>query len=402
MRVAIVTEGYLPELSGVTTSLQQRVEALGRLGHTVRVYAPDYAPLARLYPDHARHVGDVAAGVTVVPFPSVPYHVDYTRDPAPASLHVVERDLDAFGPDVVHAECPERLSLGFRARPGVRWARRNAVPRTAFFHTNYLAYVEDYRAQVAWLRIPGVDAALRRFIVWVYNSYDVTMVPSAITARSLAEAGVRNAVHDRFLGVDTERFAPDPAARDDAGGRLRVLSVGRLSSDKQIETLLDACGAVRRATDRCEFVFVGGGPEEGRVRAWIGDRDDAQLVGRVPPALMPAQYQRADLLLTASTRENHPLTVLEAMASGLPVVAPAAGGIPAQVESGRSGLLVPPGDAAALARAVLELAASPERRRAMGERARERSLGASWAAATERHLRVWEGLVAARRGGSGS
>jgi len=388
MRIAILTEGYLPELSGVTTSLQRRLQCLSAAGHAVRVYAPDYAPLAKLYPDHRAHVGRVFDNVEVVPFESVPYYVDYTRDPRPFSFGRVARDLEAFAPDVVHAECPERLFMGFLARPGVDFARRRGVPATAFYHTNYLAYAEDYKDTVRWLGLPGVTRALRGVMVWVYNSFDVTMVPSPVTAAYVAGEGVRNVRCDRFLGIDVARFTP---AAERPPGPVRLLYVGRLTADKQIDVLLRAFTALR-ADGRFSFTFIGGGPEETSVRAWAGGRPDVRVVGRVAPDVIADHYRDADLFVTASTRENHPLTVLEAMASGLPVVAPAAGGMTAMIDDGRDGALVAPGDAAALARAVTRLADDPDVLAKAGRAARERALGASWEAATQNMVRVWEGL----------
>lgn len=388
MRIAILTEGYLPELSGVTTSLQRRLQCLSEAGHTVRVYAPDYAPLAALYPDHGAHVGRVFDNVEVVPFESVPYYVDYTRDPKPFSFGRVARDLASFGPDVVHAECPERLFMGFLARPGVRFARRRRVPATAFYHTNYLAYAEDYKDTVRWLGLPGVTRALRRVMVWVYNSFDATMVPSPVTAAYVTDSGVRNVRCGRFLGIDVARFTPAPPR---APGPLRLLYVGRLTADKQVDVLLRAFTALR-AEGRFSFTFVGGGPEEARVRAWAGGRDDVRVLGRVAHDAVGPCYRDADVFVTASTRENHPLTVLEAMASGLPVVAPAAGGIPAMIDDGRDGSLVPPDDAAALARAVSRLADDPAALARMGHAARDRALGATWEAATQNMINVWEEL----------
>lgn len=388
MRIAILTEGYLPELSGVTTSLQRRLQCLSDAGHTVRVYAPDYAPLATLYPDHRAHVGQVFERVEVVPFESVPYYVDYTRDPKPFSFGRVARDLASFAPDVVHAECPERLFMGFLARPGVGFARRQKIPATAFYHTNYLAYAEDYKDTVRWLALPGVTPALRRMMVWVYNSFDVTMVPSSVTAAYVTGEGVRNVRCDRFLGIDVARFTPSATT---GHSPLRLIYVGRLSADKQIDVLLRAFTALR-SEGRFSFTIIGGGPEEARVRAWADGRPDVRVLGRVAPDTIADRYREADVFVTASTRENHPLTVLEAMACGLPVVAPAAGGMTAMIDDGRDGALVAPDDDVALARAVSRLADDRDALARMRQAARERAQGASWEAATENMLRVWDEL----------
>lgn len=390
MRIAIVTEGYLPELSGVTTSLFQRLRCLSNLGHTVRLYAPDYAPLERIYPDYRDHVGNVFENVTVVPFPSVPYYVDYTRDPKPLSFFQVAQDLAQFAPDVVHAECPERLFMGFLSRPGVAHARKRGIPCTAFYHTNYLAYVEDYKKEIPWLRLPGMDAVLKKMIVWVYNSFDVTMVPSRPIHQFLVRAGIHNARHERFLGVDTEQFKPTERMQTDRA--MRLIYVGRFTPDKQLDLLLEAFERIRRATPRCEFLFVGGGPEEARIGTWIGGRSDARILGRVAHDKIHACYQDADIFITASTKENHPLTVQEAMACGLPVIAPSAAGMPSMVAHERTGILVPPDDAQALAQAALRLLAAPSTREQLGRAARQHALGASWEATTENMLRIWAEL----------
>lgn len=389
MRIAILTEGYTPELSGVTTSLTQRLRWLSAWGHEVRLYAPDYSAASALYPDYREHVGQVMPGVTVTPYPSRPYYVDFARDARPFSFAVVEKDMRAFGPDVIHAECPERLFLGFLCRAGVGLARRLGVPATAFYHTNYLELIDDYKAQVPWLRVPGVTRLLRQVMVWVYNSYDATMVASNVVRAKLAGFGVRNTRLGAFLGVDTERFRP---AEPPAGREVTILYVGRLSPDKEIELLLRAFDLVRDQREDVHFIIAGGGPEEARVQAWAAGEPDVTFLGRIANEQTALHYSRADIFATACSKESFGLTVLEAMACGAPVVGPLAGGIAEAVEHGVTGLLFPPGDAKAFAVALLRLAASPSLRAEMRAAAIAAAQNRTWARAAQEMLSLWEGL----------
>jgi glycosyltransferase involved in cell wall biosynthesis len=176
-------------------------------------------------------------------------------------------------------------------------------------------------------------------------------------------------------GVDLERFpfTPPPAT-----GEVRLLAVGRLVEKKGFEVLVAAMAALG-PTIRLDV--VGGGPGHDSLRAAISRRgldDRVRLLGGVTHAELPAHYARADVVVVPSVVDQHgdrdglPNVVLEAMASGRPVVATTVGAIPAGVRDGETGLLVPPEDPAALAEAIDDLACDPERRTAYGAAARAR------------------------------
>ncbi len=165
-------------------------------------------------------------------------------------------------------------------------------------------------------------------------------------------------------GVDVERFSPTLRTRA-ADGRVRVLYAGRLTKEKGVDLLADAFLAARARDPRLELVLAGGGPEEDALRARLNG--SARFLGWLEGDELARAYADADLFLFCSQTDTFGQVVLEAQASGLPVVAVAAGGPAELIESGRSGMLCP-ARASAIADAVAGLAASPTGPRAPGPR----------------------------------
>lgn len=397
MKIAIITEGYYPELSGVTTSLDARVRVLTQLGHRIRIYAPNYAMLSNIYPDFDAYRGQIAPNLTIIPFPSKPHKINYLLDPRPFSFSQITEDIRGFAPDILHVECPARLFLGFLTRPGLKIAAQLHIPKTAIYHTNYLAYLEDYQKEIRWFALPGIENALRKLMVWIYNSYDVTMVPTQETYAYLTKHKIRNLQLGSFYGVDADQFVSKPVEYPWAYRPIKdfrkVLYVGRLTPDKNIVGLLQALDAVRQKQDNVRFIFIGGGPTEKVIRTWGKERNDVLLLGRIAPAEIAPYIAHADVLVTASTKENRPLSILEAMACGLPVVAPASGGIKDEIENGKTGILFPPQDMRALAVAIEQLLGDKSLRAKIGVAAREAILSQTWEKAVREMVAVWEALL---------
>ena len=400
MKIAIISEGYYPELSGVTTSLDARVKKLAELGNEIRIYSPDYSAISNIYPNYASYVGEIFPNVTVVPFPSKDHAVEYVRDPQPFSCKTVAKDIDIFNPDIIHTECPDRLFTGFLSRPGIKYAKQANIPKTAIYHTNYIAYIEDFKKEMLWLNFPGIESILRKMLVWVYNSYDVTMVPTEETRKSLTGHGIKNTHLGYFNGVDTDTFNPNiadyPSEYEDFRDFTKILYVGRLTPDKNLDDLLNAFAYIRKMHQKVKFIFIGDGPERDTIKAWSDAHNDTLLLGRIPPDKISPYFVHADILATASAKENRPLTILEAMASGIPVVAPAAGGIKDQIIDGETGLLTPPYAPQELANSISRLITDDDLYERISRNARDAVLSQSWSNSANEMLAVWKGLINGR------
>ena len=346
MRIALVSDTYTPQVNGVTTVLRRIVEALGSAGHHAAVVAPAYPGQE---PDGATELR--LRSLAFPPYPAIRLSL-----PAPGRL---ARFLDAFRPDLVHVGTEGPLGLA-----GRRYALRRQVPLVTSYHTHFPRYCRHYG-------VPALEPLVWSYVTWFHRPAVMTHTPGE-QARSelLAHGLTRAAVWGR--GVDTRRFhheRRDMRLRRRLGiadGDVAVLHVGRLAAEKNLDTLVSAWMTAREAVGpRVRFIIAGDGPMGARLSAampW------AIRFGFLEIPLLATLYASADLCVLPSATETCGLVALEAMASGLPVIAADAGGFRESVSSGRTGILVSPQDAAGFAGAIARLALNaPLRRRMSGE-----------------------------------
>jgi glycosyltransferase involved in cell wall biosynthesis/predicted metal-dependent phosphoesterase TrpH len=285
-------------------------------------------------------------------------------------------------PAMVEALAEGRYDLVHLCSPGPAGvaaaliARTMELPLVGSYHTELGAYAE-LRSGDMWLRA-GMDATLAAF----YGLCCVVLSPSDSADESLRALDVpagRIARWDR--GVDTSRFDPSLRARPARSGELSVLYTGRLTKEKGVDLLADAFLRARESDPRLRLVLAGGGPEEEALRDRLGEH--ATFLGWLEGDALARAYASADIFLFASSTDTFGQVILEAQASGLPVVAVAEGGPRTLVADGRTGLLRP-ADADALAGALRELAADPALRRRLAGAALEQVRGRSWERALER------------------
>jgi glycosyltransferase involved in cell wall biosynthesis len=367
---------YGPISGGVRTYISHKRRFLAARGHRHLLVVP-----AALHT-----VRDDAEGRTVtlrgLPVPGVPgYRMILGRRGAEATL-VRER------PDLVEVGDPYVLPwAAYRARARV------GFPVVLFAHSDFVeAYVRPALGSAA-------ASAAWAYARSVYRRADLVLAPSSAVAGTLASRGVPR-VEVMPLGVDTARFRPGRRAaaelRRTLGDEARpvCLYVGRLSPEKGLDTLI---AALPHLTAGGAALWVAGaGRLEGRLRE-AAARYPVRLMGFVAdPERLAAIYAAADVLVVPGEHETFGLTTFEALASGTPVAAVAAGG-PAAVITPEVGLLVPPRDPAALAGAALHLAA--DRGPARVAACRRLAEAHAWEPALTRLLARYTRLVAAHRGG---
>jgi glycosyltransferase involved in cell wall biosynthesis/predicted metal-dependent phosphoesterase TrpH len=345
-RVALVADG-VGSMHGVTRTLEE-IRERGVPGFEVEVLGTD-AHVDRRLP--------AVAEVEVPFYPGLEIGVP--------SLPALVEALAEGRYDLVHLVSPGPAGIG-----ATLVARMMGVATVGSYHTELAAYAGmrsgDARVEA------GMALALRLF----YGACERVLSPSAQADASLLALGIEDGAIGRWdRGVDLSRFGPE---RRDPGllpGPVNVLYAGRLTREKGAGLLVDAFLEARAFDPRLHLVLAGGGPEEERVRARLGAH--ATFLGWLEGDALARAYASADVFLFASRTDTFGQVILEAQASGLPVVAVAEGGPAGLVEDGVSGRLCEP-SATALAAAVTELAGDPVRARRMADIALARVRGRTW------------------------
>ena len=248
--------------------------------------------------------------------------------------------------DVIHVCSPGPVGVA-----GALVSRGLGVPLVGSYHTELTAYAGLRSGE------PGVADAMALGVSTLYRSCDLVLSPSPASDATLIAIGVdaeKVARWDR--GVDTERFDPALRGQLHLPDAINVLYSGRITREKGADLLADAFLGAHARDPRLHLVLAGGGPEQEYLRERVGDA--ATFLGWLDGLDLARAYASADMFLFPSRTDTFGQVILEAQASGLPVVAVAAGGPLSLIEDHVSGLLCAP-ETAALADAVLELAGSP-------------------------------------------
>jgi len=356
MRIAYVTETYPPELNGVALTAARTVEHLRRRGHAVGlVRSRQSADDQPQRPDDC-----LTFGCPIPMYPDLRFGLSFAM--------TLQQRWQRAGTQLVHVATPG--PLGWAA---VSAAQRLALPVTSDFRTNFHQYAQYYGA--AWMA-PLVQAYLRRFHARAWRNF----VPTQETLHELSAAGFER-LHVVGRGVDTRCFAPAwrcPELRRQwapAGGPV-LLYVGRLAAEKNVALALRAFRAVRGMLPAARMIVVGDGPTRAVLTR---EYPEAHFVGVQRGETLSRHYASADMFLFPSLSDTFGNVTLEALASGLPVVAYDTAAAAEHVRDELSGRLVAKGDEAGFLSAVCALACRHERLSWMRAQARAAALRADWA-----------------------
>lgn len=372
MRVAIVTESFLPTVNGVTTSVARVLEHLERRGHEALVIAPA-AGAPREY-----------AGARVIDVPSAPYRDFPVGLPTPT----VHRALARFAPDVLHAASP--FLLGAAA---IGAAHRLRIPSVAIFQTDLAGYA-------ARNNLAAASSFAWKVVTWVHDKADLTLAPSSAALADLQAAGVQRLAR-WGRGVDLDGYHPRNRDRASArtlrsqlspNGEVVVGYVGRLAPEKHVERLAALAGI-----PGIRVAVVGDGPSMASVRRALAGLD-ATFLGALHGTELADAYAAFDIFTHTGTEETFGQTIQEAQATGLPVIAPRAGGPIDLIAHDETGLLTDPEDPLAIRDAVLTLATDPAARARLGEAGRRAVRGRTWEALGDQLIAHYGRVIDVARG----
>lgn len=334
MRVLIVTETFLPSTDGVVTRLLQAVQYMHRQGHEVAVVAPDLG---------VHHCCNGAVRIYGMPVATMPLYQNRKWGLPSPKLGKIMADFD---PDVVHVAMPVLIG-----QAGIYYAKKQNRPLVASYHTYLGKYLSYYH-----LDYPIVHKALWGLERFIHNKALVNLCTSETVRQELQHQGFKN-VKVLRRGVDTENRHPrfkdaDMRRRLSQGQdhKKLLLFVGRLAPEKEIDRLLPL---MEKRTD-LHLAIVGDGPDRDRLESLFANTPTT-FTGFLHGKDLSQAYASADAFIFPSVSETLGLVILEAMASGLPVIAARSGPTLEQIQEGVNGLLFDVDDPKTLEDAVDKL-----------------------------------------------
>jgi glycosyltransferase involved in cell wall biosynthesis len=382
MRVVIITENFLPKLDGVTRTLAKLLEYLQMAGHQALLLGPDSGM------EH--YAGAEIIGTAGFPLPFYPeLKFNFFRP-------LFVRRLNQFRPHLVHVVDPVVLGTA-----GLAAARMLNTPLVSSYHTNLAAYC-------GYFGFPMLTRPMWAYTRFLHNHCSLTFCPSPSTADLLHKQGFQ---HLRVWprGVETTLFQPGRRSlelraswlnsREQPAEKAVLLYVGRVSWEKNLRLLIQAYRGMDHR--HCHLVIVGNGPAYSEIQQELAGLP-VTLTGYLSGEALAAAYASADIFAFPSRTETFGQVVLEAMASGLPVVGLLAEGVCDLVDHGRTGLLLDTSQSCeeqiAGFRAWLEhLVFNHERRSIMGQAALVEAQQRSWSEAMKCLVRGYEEVIETQR-----
>ena len=353
MRVAIVTESFLPKVNGVTNSVLRVLETIKQNEFEAIVIAPTSVS--------KKHLGFDVFTVNSISLMQFPVAI-----PGPS----ISKILEDFAPEVIHVAAP--FLLGAQA---ISWGQRNNVPTVAIYQTDVAGYLEHYNLAFA-------KPAMERALVGIHQNATLTLAPTQRAADYLKSLGL-DGVRVWGRGVDLDLFNPENASHPESvafrnrhapAGEKLVGFVGRLAAEKQVSRMAElfGLGGVR-------FVVIGDGPERQKLEASFAGHP-VHFTGTMTGLGLARAYAALDVFVHFGTEETFGQTIQEAQASGVPVIAPCVGGPSQLIQHGKTGYLVDPSEPGGYRRVLWSLLCSDTLMKEVSKEAVQSVQGRSWSA----------------------
>lgn len=365
MKIAIFSDTFFPQINGVASVARITAKALADLGNKVMVFTA-------VHPEQTE-LAEEKAGVEVVNLPSVPFP-GYTGERAAMMLGFSISKMRKFKPDVIHVHTP--MGVGWEA---VFASTLLGIPLIGTHHTFYDHYLKYVKMDFDWAKTMSwkVTAAY-------YNRCDMILSPSAALIDAMRKTGLKVPAKVMPNPVDADMFKPlldrneKKKLKEQFGiPGLSIVYMGRIGYEKNIKGLLDAFQIVSADRPEVRLMIVGDGPDRPELEEAVRSKnleDKVIFTGFLGDEPLVQALQANDIFVTASKSENMPISVLEALAAGLPAIGVRAKGIPEIIRDGENGLLAEPDNTEELAQKIKTLLEDEGLRERFSARSRQIAL----------------------------
>lgn len=364
MKIAIFTDTFYPDINGVAQTLNRLTNYLAEQNITFKVFAPTST------------VEEDLSG-PIHRFNSLSFFLYPECRLAVPNLFEIRSIVQDFSPDLIHVATPFSIGLC-----GVYLAKKLNIPLVGSYHTNFDRYLQyygmPYLSKIAW-----------KYIQWFHRPCEKLFVPSIDTYQQLKQHGFTNLeIFPR--GVDCKLFHPyyDTAAVKSlyhSQGKYLLTYVGRLAPEKDLETLLAVAKSIpAELNEKIQWLIIGDGPLREKLEAQAPN--NVIFTGYLDGKDLAQAYSASDLFVFPSPTETFGNVVLEALASGVPVIGANSGGVKNIIQSGETGILCPPGNVEEFTKAIIQLINNTPLKKQMGIAGRNYALTQSW-------NRIFEDLI---------
>ncbi len=370
MRIAICTDTFLPQVNGVTNTLDKLLNYLEKEGHEYKVFAPEDEK------EYNYHNVKRFKSVKFLLYPECRFSLP--------NYFKLNEYLDIFKPELIHLVTPFNIGIG-----GLRYALRNNIPLVSSYHTHFTRYLSYYN-------LTFLENLIWKYFKWFHSFCSVNYCPSRETMLELKKQDIKNMeLWDR--GIDTDFFKPENRSsflRNTYGinNKIVMLFVGRFAAEKDIEVLVNAFNILnKKYKDKIHLLLTGDGPLYSKLEKEVPD--NVTFTGYKKGADLAEIYASADIFTFPSSTETYGNVVLEAMASGLPAVCADRGGVLENCINGKNSVIFRHNDSKDMALKISTLVENENFRLQMGLEGRKHTLEKSWDKVLERLVNSYINVI---------
>ncbi len=389
MRIAIFSDNFYPEISGISDSVISLAKELAKRGHFINFYVPRYSP------KDYRKVGaqgsepDLGPNVKIVRFSSL--HVSAGTGQGRAVIPTFWRWLAVkkFRPDVIHTQL--FFGVGLEALIA---SRKLKVPLVGTNHTAIRAFLNYFSIKTGWFQ-----NGIIKYMNWYYEKCDLVTTPSRTTFEEMKADGFKKDALVISNPVDTETFHPmmnkNALKKKFAVGEFTAIHAGRLGAERNVDVILKALPLVKKEIPKAELAIAGKGAAEENLRGLaksLGINQSLKFLGFLDKPALAEAYNASKIFVITSISDTQSMVMMQAMASGLPVIGVKARALPEYINP-KNGILVEPGDYKNLAKKIIFLLKNPGTRRNLSEGARSYAVKFSAPAIAQEWEKIYEKVV---------
>jgi len=374
LRIALFSDTFYPQVNGVALTLQRLVQHLELRNIPHMVVVPSYSD--------GKFSGNIHYCC------SIPFFLYPECKVALPNFLMINNTLRRFQPDIIHLATPFTIGLC-----GIHYARSHEIPHVASYHTHFDRFLEYYQLQFA-------NRWIWEYFRWFHQTCTATFVPSRETKEKLTAQGItRLDIWKR--GVDCSLFHPYKRSQQlrekhNIREQYLFLYVGRMAAEKDLDILLEIMHKLpTELSNNVHWLLVGDGPLLSDVRSQAPN--NVTFTGYLRGEELAEAYATADLFVFPSSSETFGNVILEAYASGLPVIGAQAGGTQELIQHGMTGMLCPTRDVESFVKTIIHLIENPEHLQSMGYYARRYALTQSWESIFDHLLLQYEHAISLER-----